>query len=155
MKRRDLTRHFAGHTRRQSAQGSDFSYEDMASGDFSEDYTAEIVGSERLEGVECIKLKCTPTPDGPSYDYIILWAGMDDALTRRIEYYDEGEHLKTLTLSEFQEVEGRTVAMRFEMVSHQKNSRTLMEMTEITFAREPDPSMFTMAALTRPIPPGR
>ncbi len=155
MKRRDLTRHFAGHTRRQSAQGSDFSYEDMASGDFSEDYTAEIMGYERLEGVECVKLKCTPTPDGPSYDYIILWAGVEDALTRQIEYYSEGVHLKTLYISDFQEIEGRTVAMRFEMVSHVKNSRTLMEMTEITFAQEPDPSMFTMAALARPIPPGR
>lgn len=155
MKRRDITRHFAGHTRRQSAQGSDFSYEDMASGDFSEDYTAEIMGQERLEGIECVKLKCTPTPDGPSYEYILLWAGLEDALTRQIEYYDGGVHLKTLYMSDFQEIEGRTVSMRFEMVSHEKNSKTLMEMIEMTFAQEPDPSMFTMGALARPIPPGR
>jgi len=155
MKRRDTTRHFAGHTRRQSAMGSDFSYEDMASGDFSEDYTAEVLGYEQMEGVRCVKLKCTPTPSGPSYDYLILWAGEEDALTRRIEYYDEGEHLKTLYITDFGEVEGRTVAMKLEMVSHQKNSRTVMETVEVTFAREPDPSLFTKAALTRAIPPAR
>lgn len=154
MKRRDTTRHFAGHTRRQSAMGSDFSYEDMASGDFSEDYTAEVLGYENPEGVHCVKLKCTPTPSGPSYDYIILWADVEDALTRRIEYFDDGEHLKTLFITNFQEVEGRTVAMKLEMVSHQKNSRTVMETVEVTFEKEPDPSIFTKASLTRPIPPG-
>lgn len=155
MKRRDTTRHFVGHTRKQSAMGSDFSYEDMASGDFTEDYTGELLGYEEMESVQCVKLKCTPTPSGPSYDYIILWAGKEDALTRRVEYYEEGEHLKTLYISDFREIEGRTVAMRVEMVSEQKDSRTVMETEEITFAEAPDPSIFTQAALTRPLPPQR
>ncbi len=153
MKRRDTTRHFVGHTRKQSAMGSDFSYEDMASGDFEEDYTAEVLGYENLDGERMVKLRCTPTPSGPSYEYILIWAGVEDALSRKIEYYDEGTHLKTLFLTEFTEIEGRTVAMRFEMVSHQKDSRTLMETLEMTFAQEPDPSLFTQAGLTRPLPP--
>jgi len=153
MKRRDTTRHFVGHTRKQSAMGSDFSYEDMASGDFEEDYTAEVMGYEDLDGEEMVKLKCTPTPSGPSYDHIIIWAGVDDALSRKIEYYDDGDHLKTLFLTEFTEIEGRTVAMKFEMVSHQKDSRTLMETLEMTFDIDPDPSLFTQGALTRPLPP--
>jgi hypothetical protein len=153
MKRRDTTRHFVGHTRKQSAMGSDFSYEDMASGDFEKDYTAEVLGYEDLDGERMVKLKCTPTPSGPSYEYIIIWAGVDDALTRKIEYYDDGDLLKTLYLTDFTEIEGRTVAMNFEMVSNQKDSRTLMETLEITFDIDPDPSLFTQAALTRPLPP--
>jgi hypothetical protein len=152
MKRRDTTRHFAGHTRRQSAMGSDFSYEDLASGDVMEDYTAEVIGFEELDGVRCVKLKCTPTPSGPSYDHIILWAGEEDALSRRIEYYDEDGHLKTLFLGDLQEVEERTVAMRMEMVSHRENSRTIIETLEVTFAQEPEAWIFTKAALTRRIP---
>jgi len=153
MKRRDTTRHFVGHTRKQSAMGSDFSYEDMASGDFEEDYTAEVLGYEDLDGERMVKLKCTPTPSGPSYEYILIWAGVDDALSRKIEYYDEGTHLKTLFITEFTEIEGRTVALKYEMVSHQKESRTVMETVEITFAVEPDPSLFTQGGLTRPLPP--
>jgi len=100
-----------------------------------------------------VKLKCTPTPSGPSYEYILIWAGVDDALSRKIEYYDEGTHLKTLFITEFTEIEGRTVALKYEMVSHQKESRTVMETVEITFSVEPDPSLFTQGGLTRPLPP--
>ena len=155
MKRRDTTRHFAGHTRRQSAMGSDFTYEDLAMGDFTDDYTAQVLGYEEIDGVPTVKLKCTPTPSGPSYDYLILWAGEEDALTRRVEYYDEGELLKTLFITDFREVEGRRTAFRMEMVNHRENSRTVLETVEITYAQEPDPSLFTMAALSRTIPPRR
>ncbi len=153
MKRRDTTRHFAGHTRNQSAMGSDFSYEDMASGDFSDDYTAELTGYENYEGVRCVKLTCTPTPSGPSYDHIILWADVAHALTRKIEYYDADGHSKTLFITDFREVEGRTVAFHIEMVSHRKDSRTVIETEEMTFAVAPDPELFTQAALTRRLPP--
>ncbi len=153
MKRRDTTRHFAGHTRRQSAMGSDFSYEDLAMGDFTEDYTGEVLGFEEINGVRSVKLKCTPTEGGPSYDYIIVWAGSEDRLSRRIAYYDDGNHLKTLYITNFREVEGRTTAFHMEMVNHRENSRTLLETVEITFEREPDPLLFTMAALSRPLPP--
>jgi hypothetical protein len=154
MKRRDVTRHFAGHTRRQKAMGSDFSYEDLAMGDFTEDYTAELLGHETLDGEPVVRLRMTPTPSGPSYDHLILWAGEDDHLTRRIEYYDDGHHLKTLTISDFADIEGRRIGRRLEMVNHREGSRTVMQTETITFARPPDPSLFTRAGLTRPLPNG-
>lgn len=152
MKRRDVTRHFAGHTRRQSAMGSDFSYEDMATGDLTEDYTAEVLGFEAIDGVETVRLRCTPTESGPSYDHLVLWASVEDNLTRKIEYYDEQHHLKTLLLSDIQVIEDRRVAMKLEMVNHRQGPKTLLETIEITFAEEPDPSLFTRAALSRRIP---
>ena len=152
MMRRDVTRHFAGHNRKQSAMGSDFSYEDLAMGDLTEDYTAEVLGEEDLDGVRTVKLRCVPTPSGPSYDHLILWAGVDDHLTRKIEYYDEEHHLKTLHLSDFRIVEGRTVAFRMDMVNHREGSNTVLETDELTFAGEPDPARFTKAALSRRLP---
>jgi hypothetical protein len=152
MKRRDVTRHFAGHNRKQSAMGSDFSYEDMATGDLTEDYTAEALGIEQVDGHEVVKLRCVPTESGPSYDHLVLWAGTEDHLTRKIEYYDEERHLKTLFLSDFEVVEGRKVAMRLEMVNHREGSNTVIETAEITFAEHPDPTLFTKAALSAHIP---
>jgi len=151
MKRRDVTRHFAGHTRRQSAMGSDFSYEDLAQGDLTEDYEAEYIGEEELDGETCVKLRAIPTPSGPSYDSLYIWASIEDNLSRKIDYFDEGENTKTLLLAEFEVVEGRMTAKRMEMVNHREGSSTLMETVEITFADEPDPSIFTRAALTRRI----
>lgn len=155
MKRRDQTRHFAGHNRKQSAMGSDFSYEDLATGDLTEDFTAQVLGYEVIDGVRAVKLRCTPTESGPSYDHLILWAGTDDHLTRRIEYYDEREHLKTLHLTDFRTVEDRKLAMRLEMVNHREGSSTVIETTEITFSQEPDPSLFTVPALSSPLPEDR
>jgi len=152
MKRRDVTRQFAGHNRKQSAMGSDFSYEDLAMSDLTEDYTAELLGFEEIDGVESVKLRCTPTESGPSYDHLILWAALADSLTRRIEYYDEEHHLKTLYLSDIRTVEGRKVPFRLEMVNHREGSRTLLETVVITFAVEPDAALFTKSALTRPLP---
>ncbi len=151
MKRRDVIRHFAGHTRRQSAMGSDFSYEDLAQGSMTEDYTAEFLDYEELDNLDCVKLKLIPTESGPSYDHLILWANNDDALSRKIEYYDEDGHLKTLLLTDFREVEGRWLAFRMEMVNHRESSRTVMEYESITFAKKPESWMFTKDALTRVI----
>ena len=154
MKRRDVTRHFAGHNRKQSAMGSDFSYEDLATGELTEDYTAEVLGHENLDGIEVVKLRLMPTESGPSYDHLILWAAVDDHLTRKIEYYDEEHHLKTLFLTGFQVIEGRKLAMKLEMVNHREGSSTTMEFAEITFSEEPDPALFTKAALSRQLPDG-
>ncbi|MBZ0266457.1 outer membrane lipoprotein-sorting protein [bacterium] len=149
MKRRDYSRHFTGNLRRQSAMGSDFSYEDMAGGDLEEKYHAKLLGSEKLNGEECIKLELTPTEDGPSYDHLILWASQNDFLSRKIEYYDDEGHLKTLQLSNFQTIDGRITPMKMEMVNSRENSRTIMEYKKIAFDVEPEEWIFTKAALSR------
>ena len=151
MRRRDVTRHFTGHTRNQSAMGSDFSYEDLAQGDLTEDYTAEVLGQEEIDDVMCVKLRAIPTPSGPSYDSLFIYASIEDNISRRIEYFEGDELLKTLLLTDFQVVDSRKTAFRMEMVNHREGSRTLMETTEITFTDEPDASLFTRAALTRRI----
>ena len=151
MRRRDVTRHFAGHTRNQSAMGSDFSYEDLAQGDLTEDYTATLLGQEEVDGTMSVKLRVVPTPSGPSYDSLFIWAGVEDNISRRIEYFKDDELLKTLFLTNFQVVDNRKTAFNMEMVNHREGSRTLMETTEISFTDEPDESLFTRAALTRRI----
>ncbi len=111
-----------------------------------------MLGFENLDGVECVKLRLVPTESGPSYDHLIVWAGVEDHLSRRIEYHDEEHHLKTLFFTDFEVVEGRKVARTMDMVNHRAGSRTTIETVEITFAVAPDPSLFTQAALSRRIP---
>lgn len=149
MQRRDITRHYAGHALRRSAMGSDFSYEDLAQGEFSEDYQAEYAGEQELDGEPVVRLRCTPTPDGPSYDHVIIYASTVDNLTRKVEYFDEDGPMKTLTLGEFKVVDGRKTAHVMTMVNHRENSRTVMRIREIRYDEEPDASLFTKAALAR------
>ncbi len=151
MKRRDVTRHFAGHTRRQSAMGSDFSYEDMAAGDLQEDYTATFLGEETLDKTPCIKLELKPTESGPSYDYLILWVAKEDSLTRKIDYFDEQGLMKTLTISDLTVIDGKKIVQKMRMDNKRENSWTLMEYKSISFKTQPPEWYFTQSALSKDI----
>lgn len=152
MHRRDVTRHFTGHTRRQSAMGSDFSYEDLSTGDMTEDYTASLRGHESLDTTACVKLRCIPTDKGPSYDSLLIWASVADSLSRKIEYYDGDGLLKTLNLTQFEVVDGRKLSMRYEMVNDREGSHTVMQTDQMDLKDKPAAELFTMQALTRALP---
>lgn len=149
MKRRDVTRHFTGSAKKQKVMGSDFSYEDLATGDLTDDYIADLLDNKTADGIKCIRLRCVPTDKGPSYDHIIIWAGIEDSLIRLIEYYDEEGLLKTLHIDDFQQVEGRKVAMKLQMINAREDSHTIMNTESITFDFEPDLSLFTKKHLSR------
>ncbi len=148
MNRRDVTRHFTGHKRRESAMGSDFSYEDLSQGDMVEDYTAEVLFKDKVEGVECVKLKCVPTESGPSYEFLYVWTSLEDHMSRLIEYYDEDGLIKTLYIRDYKRVEDRKTAMVMEMVNNREGSRTVMEYLSISYRDDPGASLFTIEALS-------
>ena len=151
MKRRDVTRQFAGHTRKQKVMGSDFSYEDMSQGNMTEDYSAELIGFEDIESISCVKLHLTPTESGPSYDHLLIWACRENALSRIIEYYDSDGLMKTLVLSDIREIEGRKIAFKFVMLNNREGSETAMQYQTVTFASEPEGWIFTKEALDRDV----
>ena len=60
-------RKLATHAKKQKMEGSDFSYEDMGSGDaFIEDFTAERLEDEEREGRPCFKLRICSIRTGRS-----------------------------------------------------------------------------------------
>ena len=108
-----------------------------------------VLGEEEAGGVPCVKLDCVPTESGPSYERIIIWAGLQDALTRRIDYYDDEGLLKRLILSDFRETGGRRLPFLYEMSNLREGSRTVMEQTSLDLETVPEPELFTQAALAR------
>ncbi len=149
MQRRDVTKHFARHTQNQSMMGSDFSYEDLAQGELELDYSATVLEEMEMNGVPVVKLELFPTESGPSYEKVVLWASTLDHLSRQLEYYDEDGHEKTLYLLDFKVVDGVKSAHSMRMDNVREGSSTTMQVLEISYAKEPDASLFTKAALTR------
>jgi len=72
--RTQRVRKLATHAKKQKMQGSDFSYEDMGSGDaFIEDYDAQRLEDEMREGHDCFKLELTRKEGSDmSYSRLIL-----------------------------------------------------------------------------------
>lgn len=147
--RTDRVRHLASHARRSKVQGSDFAYEDMAGGSIEEDYTYTLAGQERVEGATCHKFELVPTESGPHYEKLLLWTDAEKFVTRRIDYFDEGELLKRLTASDVREIDGHWYAMKMVMTNLQEGGQTAMETLEISFDVELSDELFTTANLKR------
>jgi outer membrane lipoprotein-sorting protein len=145
----DRVRHLASHAKKQKVQGSDFSYEDMAGGSIEEDYTYKLLGEEKIEGVNCYHFELIPTESGPHYSKLILWADKEKFVTRKIDYYEEGELLKRLNLLDIKQIDGRWTPMKMIMKNIQEGGETAMETLEIKFDVELSDDLFTTKNLKR------
>jgi len=152
--RTQRVRKLATHAKKQKMQGSDFSYEDMGSGEtFINDFEAERLEDEQKEGCACYKVKLTRKPGSNiSYIQMIIWVRKDDFVPIVIDYYDEDAPervLKTLIQSDIEVIDGLPTAMKFVMIDKNNNTRTEMELLEVKYNIELDDRMFTERNLKR------
>ncbi len=139
-------RKLASHAKKQSAQGSDFSYEDMGSGDtWLEDFTAEYTGDEDYQEQPCWKVEMIRNPEADiSYSKMIVYARQADYYPVHIQYFDEeGEHIKSAVMENIKDIEGFPTAMKMTMINHEKRSQTMMETLSMTYDWEPPKDFFT------------
>jgi hypothetical protein len=135
-------------------QGSDFSYEDMGSGDaFIEDFVSERLEDEEMEGYDCYKLELMRKPESDmSYSRLIIWVIKENFVPIVIDYYDEDDpsrKLKRLVQSDIRVIDGIPAAMKAVMHNLNDNTQTELEMLEVEFNIPLDDSMFTERALKK------
>ena len=152
--RTQRVRKLASHAKKQKMQVSDFSYEDMGSGDaFIEDFTSQRLEDEQKEGQDCYKLELTRNPDSDSsYSRLVMWVIRDNFLPIVIEYYDENDPaylLKTMVASDFQVIDGIPTAMKIVMHNENDNTQTEMELLEVKYDITLSDDMFTERSLKK------
>jgi outer membrane lipoprotein-sorting protein len=150
-------RQISGASRRQSFQGSDFSYDDLQIFDDIRDWTEDEARSrllregESIDGVSCAVIELVL--QGTSYEYrrLVLWLDPVDSTFRKIELYDErdGALLKTLTLGDFATIERVPTARHLEMVNAKRGTRTIVEISDIRYDSGLPADAFTERALER------
>ncbi len=145
----DRVRHLASHAKRQKVQGSDFSYEDMAGGSIEEDYTYKLLGEEKVSDSKCFKFQLIPTETGPHYSKLILWGDKTKFITRRIDYYEEGELIKRFTSENIQKIDNRWYAKKITMTNIKEGGETVIETVTIKFDINIDDKIFTTNNLKR------
>ena len=152
--RTDRVRKLATHAKKQKMEGSDFSYEDMGSGNaFIEEFTAKKLGDEKKEGFECFKIEMTRKPESSlSYSRMIMWVVRENFVPIAIDYFDENDPeflLKTLVQSDIQDVDGIPTPMSIVMYNKQDNTQTSMTMQEIKYNIPLKDEMFTERGLKK------
>lgn len=149
--RTNRIRKLASHARKQKFEGSDFTYEDMGSGDtWKEDYNTKLVGTDKTDGVDCFVLEMTAKSQEQTYQKIICFVGQEDYCPRRLDYYEDLEiNNKSLILSDIQIIQGIPTPMKMTMKNHLESSETTMEYTEITYDVEYPESFFSERNLVK------
>ena len=152
--RTQRVRKLASHAKKQKMQGSDFSYEDMGSGDaFVEEYSAERLEDESMEDRDCFKLGLKRKMGSDAgYSRLELWVLKENFVPLAIDYYDDKDPerlLKRLVQSDIREVDGVPTAFKIVMLNRNDNTQTEMELLEARYNLPLEDSMFTERALKK------
>ena len=152
--RTNRVRKLATHAKRQKMQGSDFSYEDMGSGDaFVKEFSATLLGQEKMEGYDCYKLQLVRNPNSTSaYVKLILWVIKDKYYPVVIDYYKEDDPerpAKRLYMKDIREIQGVPTAMKMVMKNLADNTETSMENLKVEYNIPIDDAMFTTRGMKR------
>jgi Outer membrane lipoprotein-sorting protein len=150
-------RQISGTSRKQSFQGSDFSYDDIELLDDIRDWTEEeaasklVRESEIVDGVRCAVIELVPQDSTYDYARLLLWLDREGSTFRKIEFYDKKHDslLKTLTLGGFQTIDGIPTAERVEMANGKKGTKTLLEFSETRYNRGLTDEVFSERTLER------
>ena len=145
-------RKLASSSKNQKVQGSDFSFEDLGSGDsWNKEYSSTNLGKEKLDGTDCWKLESIGIPEeNPSYQKMVVYVRQADFYPLKIDYYDDSDFVeKSLILEDIKEIEGVPTAMIMKMVNHSKGTETIMETLSITYAWQPTDNFFSERELKK------
>ena len=146
--RTQRVRKLATHAKKQKMEGSDFSYEDMGSGDaFITDFSPKRLDDEKMEGYDCYTLELTKKPDSDmSYSRLIMWVIKENFCPIAIDYYDEDDpslHNKRLVQSDIRTIDSIPTAMKTVMHNRTDNTHTEIELLEIEYNVPLGDDMFT------------
>jgi hypothetical protein len=120
-------RKLSSSAKKNSAGGSDFSYDDIGSGNtgYTKDYSAKIMGEERVEGHKCHRIELKPLQgvEAP-YEKLAVYVEKEGYRYLKIDYYENGAIIKTLILDDFRPLGDHDYPYRIVMQSHIQQSRT-------------------------------
>lgn len=122
-----------GTALRDSLMGSDFSYEDLTDDRTLLDrFSAELLGSETIDGADCWKLKLTAKSKKETYQIQEIWVDKSRNVQRKaILYSAAGKAIRSMAASDVREIGGRYLAYTTVMTDLlKKNTSTTMTITK-------------------------
>jgi outer membrane lipoprotein-sorting protein len=150
-RRTNRVRKLASSAKNQKFEGSDFTYEDLGSGDsWKDNYKPLLKGIEKIKGERCYCLELVAQIAGSSYQKLVCFVRVTDFFPLQIDYYDKaGVLLKSLYLENIQEIEGILTPLKMKMQNHLDQTKTEMQYLSITYNVEFDEYFFTERNLSK------
>jgi outer membrane lipoprotein-sorting protein len=148
----DDTVRVSGSQLKEGLMGSDLSYEDaMETEEMAAKYAVTVEGEEELDGRKAWILVLVARAKGVPYDRLKLWVDEERFISLKEEMYSKsGTLLKTSAITKVERIQGRWVAMVFEMRDkRKKDSLTTFEIKGISFDVSVDERTFSLQALRK------
>lgn len=131
----------------QSWMGSDFNNNDLIrESSILTDYNHKLVGSKKIRGRECYKIKMIPKKDAPVvWDKVITYISKNNYLQLRSEYYGEDGNMQELMkFSEVENMDGRQIPTKLTMIPKDKDGqKTILKYHSNDFGIDIDPGFFS------------
>ena len=131
----------------QGWMGSDYSNDDLLKeSSIVEDYEHSLMNMEKIDAMECYKIKLTPKPDAAVvWGSIIKWISKNEYFQLRSEYYDEdGILVKTETASDIKQMSDRRIPTHIEIIPKDKpGNKTLVDIQKAIFNKPIDDAFFS------------
>jgi len=130
-------RKLSSSARKNSAGGSDFSYNDM--GDSGEGpaskYDVRLLNSKvKLGSEKCYKVLCTPKQGTDiGYEKLEVYISIKNYHYLQIDYFKSEANIKTLLFSDYRKVGDKEYPFKVIMKNHVKPSRTQIITTKIEY----------------------
>jgi len=138
--------------------GTDFTYDDIKKeGKFAiEDYTFKTVGEEKIDGHHCFIVESAPIDEKTAkelgYGKVKSWIDSEIWMGRKVEFWDIRQNpLKTLNLSNIEQVDGIWTALNLEIRNHKTGHTTRFTFAEVDYKAPVNDDVFTERALKRGI----
>lgn len=137
----------------QSWQGSDFSNNDLAKSDtIVDDYTHQIVGTEKKDGMTVYIIRSIPKPEAA-----VVWGMLkiyirQDKILLREEFYDEDRKLvKAMTIEKIGLMGGKLYPLQWKMAkAGAVDEYTLIDYESLNFDVHLPDHLFTISSLREP-----
>ena len=132
----------------QSWMGSDFTNDDLVrESSMVNDYTQKILGSEKIDGLDCYKIELIPKEDAAVvWGKILVWIDKKDFMQLKTEFYDEDNYLvNTMLGKNIKTLGGKILPSVLEVIpADEPKQKTRVEYISLQFDQPLKESFFSL-----------
>lgn len=140
-------RRISGSAQNDDFQGTDFSYKEIGSYDYSDDFEADIESED--DDTWTLNLNQFGESDS-DYDQIIMVVNKDNYVPKQVDMYTDGELIKTMNIYKTETIDGYIFPTHVKVESFKNNHYTEMEIEDPVFDQGlMDDDFFTQRQLKR------
>ncbi len=97
-------------------------------------YSVTLLGEVKIDSEKCYELELIPTDDNDSgYEKLLVYITKEKFTYAQIKYFKDNANIKTLSFSDYRDIEGVYYPFELIMKNHTKDSLSKITTTYIEF----------------------